>query len=160
MDRVNWEPIYVQAGTNYCIDRVLSRGATFIGRVLDDATGKPIPDARLIMVSDWSCYVGLDEEGRYKLSRINGPFEIQTQTSNHVSQVIKLGEAAEGSTVTVPDIRLKRGGWISGRVECPAELDSNAVAWIKLEFHGDLPTNSPAVIETVASAHTGGTFRT
>lgn len=68
-----------------------------------------------------------------------------------------MGGAAEDSTVSVPDIRLQRGGWISGRVERPAEVQSNASAWIKLEIQGNLPTNS--LIEDVF-ARNGDTFRT
>ncbi len=73
--------------------------------------------------------------------------------TNYVKQSIKLDEAAEDSTVTVPDIRLKRGGWISGRVERPAELVSNVFAYltrIKFEIQGSLPTNS--VIDDVFAA--------
>ena len=151
--------LLLHAGTNYIVDFVLSRGVDVKGRVLDAATGKPVSDARVMTVDYWGAYGGrTDAEGRYELPHCsNGPLQIETQTTNYVAQRIKLDAAAEGSTVLVPDFHLQRGGWISGQVERPAELDTNAVAWINLEFQGNRPSNS-LIGSYVASAD--GAFRT
>jgi hypothetical protein len=76
-----------------------------------------------------------------------------------VAQVVKLDAADEDSTVTVPDIRLKRGGRISGRAELPAGVESNFIflTKIKFELQGPLPTNS--AIDDVLT-HNDSTFRT
>jgi hypothetical protein len=147
----------VKAGSNYFIDFVLSRGATFKGRVLDDATGKPIANAILSISEGSSQNPRTDAEGRYELSHIAGKLIIDAQTTNHVMQRIYVDGAAEDSTVSVPDIRLQHGGWISGRVEPPAEVESNAFVTVSLEIQGSLPTN--ALIHDTYP-RTDGTFRT
>lgn len=148
----------VKTNSTYSLDFVLSRGATFKGRVLDDATGKPIANANLYCQPEGSSRIlHTDEKGSYELSHLAGAFIIDAHTTNHVRQRISVGETAEDSTASVPDIRLQRGGWISGRVERPAEVQSNASAWIKLEIQGNLPTNS--LIEDVF-ARNGDAFRT
>ena len=129
----------VQAGTNYSIDYVLSRGATFKGRILDDDTGRPIED---VLVNSHDHLARTDAEGRYELPHVAGYLEIVVRTTNYVTQEIYVRAAAEDSTVSIPYIRLKHGGWISGRVERPADLVSNAFAWIDLEIQGNWPTNS------------------
>ena len=151
----------VKAGTNYSINFVLSRGATFKGRVLDDATGKPIADQYISAYSSTGITPGnirTDAEGRYELPPVAGTLEIDILTANYVEHVVKLDAGAEDSTVTVPDIRLKRGGWISGRVERPAEVKSNLfIPMIKCELQGPLPTNSEINYVLI---HTDGTFHT
>jgi hypothetical protein len=150
---------FVKAGTNYSIDFVLSRGATFKGRVLDAATGKPIADQPIYAfpsTRDPLRDIRTDAEGRYELPPVAGALELDVETTNYVAQVVKLDPAAEDSTVSVSDIRLQHGGWISGRVERSAELESNAIAWVTLAFQGTLPTNS--VILDFGG--TDGTFRT
>ena len=152
--------LQVFAGTNYTVDFVLSRGATFEGRVLDDATGEPIPNANVSANSRWENRLHIDSEGRYEVPHVAGSLEIHAIPTNYVEQDVKLGAAAEDSTVTVPDIRLKHGGWISGRIERPAGVESNlflALTMIQLEFQGALPTNSAIQYVLV---HEGGTFHT
>ena len=149
---------HVDAGTNYSIDFVLSRGATFKGRVLDDATGKPIARFVLLGMDTVSHYVHTDAEGRYRLAHIDGALKIRPMTpTNYVPQMIALGAAAEDSSVSVPDIRLQHGGWISGRVERPAGVESTALARLKPVFQGRLPANS-WILDAVAGG--AGTFRT
>ena len=147
----------VEAGSNYSIDFVLSRGATFKGRVLDAATGKPIANAILFISEGSSQNPRTDAEGRYELSHIAGKLFIDAQTTNHVMQRIYVDGAAEDRTVSVPDIRLQHGGWIAGRVERLAELESNASAMVTLEIQGSLPTN---VLIREAYVRADGTFRT
>ncbi len=137
----------VKAGTNYSIDFVLSRGVTFKGRVLDDATGKPIGDQPIYAFPSTRdpSEIRTDAEGRYELPAVAGALEMDVVTTNYVAQVVNFDAADEDSIVSVPDIRLQRGGWISGRVERPAEVESNLfpiMRRIKLELQGPLPTNS------------------
>ena len=132
----------VKAGSNYSIDFVLSRGATFKGRVLDDATGKPIAQAVVYGMTARVHDIRTDAKGRYELPHITGPIKIEALTTSHVAQIVKFDAAAEDSTVSIPDIRLQHGGWISGRVERPAEVESNASATVSLEIQGGLTANS------------------
>jgi len=154
----------VKAGANYSIDFMLSRGATFKGRVLDDATGKPIADQPIYAFPSTRDPLGdirTDAEGRYELPPVAGALELDVVMTNYVAQVVKLDAAVEDSTVSVPDIRLQLGGWISGRVESPAGVAStflvSYMTGIKSELQGSLPTNS-AIIDTFIRAD--GTFRT
>ena len=101
----------------------------FKGRVLDDATGKPIERFFVYGETTHSYDVRTDAEGRYELPHVSGALEIQIwPRTNYVGQRIRMDAAAEDSTVSVPDIRLRHGGWITGRVERPADLVSNATA--------------------------------
>ena len=61
-----------------------------------------------------------------------------------------------GTNYTI-NFALSNGGWISGRVERPAELESNTYAWVNPEIQSGLPTNS-AVADV--DSGTDGTFRT
>ncbi len=102
----------VFAGTNYSVELVLSNGATYKGRVLDDVTGKLIANEHFLggyyMFQD--AYT--DAEGRYELRHYTGDAKLELLITNYVEQEIKLNPADEDSTVLVPDIRLKRA---SGR---------------------------------------------
>ncbi len=147
-----------KASSNYSIDFVLSRGATFKGRVLDAATGKPIAQAIVFGETEARLHdIRTDAEGRYELPHIAGTLRIEAQMTNRVAQSVKLDAAPEDSTVPIPDIRLQHGGWISGRVERPAEVGSNTFARVSLEIQGSLPTNS---LIHDAYARADGTFRT
>jgi hypothetical protein len=150
--------ISVKAGNNYSIDFVLSRGAKFKGRVLDAATGKPIAKAVVYGMTEVPRIYDIrtDAEGRYELPHITGALKVEALTTNHVAQIVQFDAAAEGSTVSIPDIRLQHGGWISGRVKRPAEVESNASATVSLEIQGSLPTNS-VIYDAYAGAD--GTFR-
>ena len=162
-DQDSHASLRVFAGTNYTVDFVLSRGATFEGRVLDDVTSEPIPNPWVVeRLTDFPFGNPLhtDSEGRYEVPHVAGSLEIHATPTNYVEQVVRLDAAAEDSMVTVPDIRLKHGGWISGRIERPAEVESNvfpARTMIQLEFQGALPTNS--AIQDVLLRE-GGTFHT
>ena len=158
-------PLHTFAGTNYTVDFVLSRGSIFNGRVLDDATGKPISDQPIFAFPGTKYPLGglgefrTDAEGRYELPPVAGPLELDIVTTNYVAQVVKFDVPDEGSTVSVPDIRLKRGGWISGRVERSVKEETNFMFMptIKCELQGPLPTNS-AIREVIMRKD--GTFRT
>jgi len=156
-DSYSRQLLRVEAGNNYSIDFVLSRGAKFKGLVIDDATSKPIAKAVVYGMTDRIYDIRTDTEGRYELPHIIGALKIEALTTNHVAQIIKLDAAVEDSTVSIPDIRLQHGGWISGRVERPVEVESNASGMVTLEIQGGLPANS-----VIYDAYTraDGTFRT
>ena len=146
-----------KTNTHYSIVFVLSRGATFKGRVLDDATGKPIEGAYIYASASRSYDAHTDQEGRYAFFHIADEFYIDASTTNHVMRRISLRAQDEDSTISVPDIRLRHGGWISGRVKRPAEVESNASAMVALAIQGSLPKNS--LIEE-AFTRKDDTFRT
>lgn len=160
-DLFGYQSLSIGSGTNYCVNFVLARGARFKGRVLDDATGKPIAHIYIAngmtVISSGGTYT--DTEGRYELPWIVGSLVINLEwtTNDYVHPDIEMDAADEGSTVSVPDIRLKHGGWISGRVERPAEVGGNACAWIMLEFQGSWPINT---MSNYAQPHDDGTFLT
>ena len=156
-NQYNQVGLIVMAGTNYSAELVLSNGATYKGRVLDDVTGKPVANEHFLggyyMFQD----VHTDAEGRYEWRHVKGDAQLDLLITNYVEQEIKLDAAGEDSTVLVPDIRLQPGGRISGRVQRPAGLTSNTYAWVQPELQGALATNSQILR---AYGYTNGTFRT
>jgi hypothetical protein len=149
------------AGTNYTVDFVLSNGATFKGRVLDDATGKPIADVPIhgITFSGSGAFddaTDSDAEGHYQFLHVSGSLHIRLfpETNYYVPQLIEMDEAAEDSTVSIPDVRFQRGGRLSGLIERPAEVDSYSYTAL---FQGTMPTN--CLIDD-GLIPTGGTFHT
>ena len=154
----DFQTLSIEAGTNYIIDFVLSNGATFTGRILDATTGKPIAGADVRGNTGTRFHsVRTDAEGRYEISHVTGGLKINASDPNHVTQIFKLDAAGEDSTVSVPDIRLQRGGRISGRVERPADMEDNARAFVSVEIQGRFPTNSDIC---GAYGEADGTFRT
>ena len=141
-----------------------TNGPTFKGRVLDDATGRPVAGVRILYMFVHECdgecagdrgYVTrTDAEGRYEGVYEppggvgTGHYVIETQATNYVWQVFNVDRADIGKMATIPDIRLRRGGWISGQVERPAEAkaDDSALrfvsALVKLESQGPLPEHT------------------
>jgi hypothetical protein len=148
---------FVIAGTNYRVELVMSNGATYKGRVLDDVTGKPIANEHFLGGNYMWQDVHTDAEGRYEWRHVTGDARLDVRTTNYLEQEIKLDAADEDSTVLVPDIRLQPGGRISGRVERPAGLTSNTYAWVQPVMLGALVTN-PQIKR--AFGYTNGTFRT
>ena len=137
-----------------------TNGPTFKGRVLDDATGKPIADVPIHYafvfdrVGDHSVPgvrgsdTRTDAEGRYE-GRYEPPggagtghYSIETRATNYVWQVFNVDKADIGKMASLPDTRLRRGGWISGRVERPAEVAPDAPAFVMLNSEGPLPEHS------------------
>ena len=150
--RPGLQTVSVREGANYFIDFMLSNGVSFKGRVLDDATGKPIASAIVQAAtgpqhSFWDFYTVTDEAGNYEfshieLSRIAGKLYIEAKTNNTFGVSITPTAAQEGNTITIPDIRLQPGGWISGRVELTTESGSNADILVAItpKIQGDWPT--------------------
>ena len=138
-------------GTNYTVDVVLSRGATLKGRVLDAATGKPIANIDLRCKAEGPNFVSItDAQGHYEFFHIVGAPNIQAiESSNYLGEIVKVDAAAEGDTISVPDIRLQPGGKISGWVARPTGLPTNyPFAWVRPEIQGSLSNNLRAVVSS------------
>lgn len=129
------------AGRELPITITLSRGATVTGRVLRDDTGLPVARARLRGLNRDGT---TDEQGRFTLTHVGwtlrvdlpqgrpdwlpaaGPMKVSlTATDNRdpdlvpfVSDAVQL---TEGQSLTLPDIRLLRGGWVVGHVVRPED---------------------------------------
>jgi len=148
---------------------------TFKGRVLDDATGKPVADVPIRYhifyerVGDHSVpgvgmnYTRTDAEGRYEgryepmTSSLNAYYAIVIEPTNYAWQVFKVDRADIGKMASIPDARLLRGGWISGRLERPAEAKAGDSAYVGLESQGPLPDHS---LLPLVEADRDGKFRT
>ena len=160
-------------------------GVTVKGRVLDDATGKPIADAR-IDIADFELTNGTtlksymfdaatgrlagptppehghrynirtDAEGRYGLSDTTGHVIIGIHTTNLVAQSFIMDATKEASLVFIPDIRLQHGGWISGRVE-PADTARGVYSFVTLMREGD---SRDLPTDRPYRCNLDGTFRT
>ena len=168
-----------------------TNGATFKGRVLDDATGKPIAGVPVDIIIDnlgdrakGDAYVKTiqsDAEGRFEISNVVGSLKILREpgtgpvnytswplrdvtvperpwlrTNDYVTPGIKVNAAAGDSTVIIPDIRLQRGGWISGLVGLP-ERDLNWALGVTVVKEDNL-SNDP--VRFGIFCNTNGTFRT
>ena len=152
-----------------------TNGPTFKGRVLDDATGKPIADVPIhyafVFDRDGDHSVPgvrgsdtrTDAEGRYE-GRYeppggagNGHYSIETRANNYVWQAFNVDKADIGKMASIPDTRLQHGGWISGRAEHPAEAVPDDRAFVKLESQGPLPDHSQLPL---VEADRDGKFRT
>lgn len=151
------QEVLVKQGASYLVNIVLSRGATFRGRVVEDTTSKPI--AGVTLHSEHYDYplVQTSREGSFEFSHIAADMQFEVCKSNFVAQIIHVNATTENSITHIPDIRLQRGGWISGHVERPKEMADKIYASVSLEFQGSLPTN--VRVEKVYPT-TNGTFRT
>ena len=131
---------------------------TFKGRVLDDDTGQPVAGVRIIYgfvhkcdgecAGDRAYVTRTDAEGRYEGvfeplgSAADGHYAIRIEPTNYVRQVFNVDKADIGKMETIPDTRLRRGGWISGRAERPGEFTTNALAFINLTNESLLPEHT------------------
>jgi len=90
---------------------------------------------------DFSDYT--DVAGRYIIERLApGEVEVLVWSEEYVPGRSESVELKGGQTVTVPDIRLRRGGWVSGYVVAPD--DAHYHKWhltgqVSPRFEGELP---------------------
>jgi 5-hydroxyisourate hydrolase-like protein (transthyretin family) len=148
-----------------------TNGPTFKGRVLDDATGKPVAD---VPIRYWFEYESIgtghgfyetrtDAEGRYegryepKGGTGAGHYTMEIQPTNYAWQVFKVDRADTAKMASIPDARLLRGGWISGLAKHPAEVAPNDYPYIRLYGQGPLPEHT---LLPVVEAGRDGKFRT
>ena len=139
----------IRAGETARVAFRLLRGAVASGRVVDDNTGGPIAGVKVIDALGERCVATTDRDGRFTVKGLavgNDPeqsFEVGVITKGdvYVSRESEPVLAGEGQSVAVPDIRLRRGGWISGTVVPPLkELWSARLAGdISARLQGPLP---------------------
>jgi protocatechuate 3,4-dioxygenase beta subunit len=125
---------------------------TITGRVVADATGEPIPNARVsVTPADVGSPVALaDRDGQFTLAAPSGPYRVAASKSGYAP-----AEAPAPAPGTRVELRLHRGAVVSGRV---VDEFGEAVALlpVMVEAITDPPTDGP-----VARAQTNdrGEFR-
>ena len=102
------------------IDFALRRGATISGRVIDDETGSPISDMEV-----WADAEGrggsvswgrTGPDGTYVLRGLpTGVMEVGVRGRDYIEERVRIIKV-ETQVATASDIRMRRGGTISGRV--------------------------------------------
>ena len=112
-------------------------------------TGRPRPELLSI----------LGKSGDWTSTNVPpGLYVVYLESTNYIEDSDSHGVLdVEAGTNYAINFVLSNGGWISGRVERPADLVSNATAWVNPEPQSGLPTNS--AFADVRSG-TDGTFRT
>jgi hypothetical protein len=126
-------------GPELLVPITLSRGGTVSGRVLRDHTGAPLAGAT---VSCASRRATTDDEGRFRLTHVGSGTRIAWTQEGRLTltpleparvRVVVMGDQApdliffigedfdlaEGQSLTLPDIRMLRGGWVVGHVARP-----------------------------------------
>ncbi len=132
--RVNPYPVHITGGGNYSVAFRLFRGVNLRGRVVDADSGTPLAGARL--EAD-KLEATTDGQGNFEIRRASpGTDSISAQATNYVTQRTELAGTTEGAAVTVPDIRLHHGGWISGRVVLPAGAPKGTIAGVMPAIEG------------------------
>lgn len=146
------QPVEVRAGEEKLLTFTLLRGGTVSGRVLDIDSGKAIPG--VIVTARQPAQLGLptdaaspwcditDAEGRYTLRHVR-PGEVApvAQAEGYAPMRSERVQVEDEGAVTAPDIRLRRGGWISGHVVRPEDVPQGHQLWgrVKPRFEGEHP---------------------
>jgi serine/threonine protein kinase/protocatechuate 3,4-dioxygenase beta subunit len=101
------------------IDFALERGTSASGRVIDDETGLPIPNIELSarpLDGDDVSWSRTDADGNYTLRALPvGLVEIRTRGQEYIRERLKV-MTVDSQVAAVPDLRLRLGATISGRV--------------------------------------------
>jgi len=112
--------VTLAAGENPELQFTLLRGGTVTGRLVDADTGKPIEGARLGPGSARS-----DADGRYVIQHFppteDRPARVRAGAEGYITQYGPGIHVEDEQTTQVPDIALRRGGWIVGQVTIPEE---------------------------------------
>lgn len=142
--------IELTAGEEKLVTLTLLRGGSVSGRVVYADTAKPASDNSVITVGlGGKRRSTTDAEGHYIVRHVApGRNRISVQAEGYVCGRSEEVAVKDEATVVAPDIELRRGGWISGRVVGPkdAPLDGTLRASLEPHFHGEPP--SDAVIAT------------
>ena len=156
------EPISNQSVS---VSFTLRLGATVMGRVLDAETGKPVPGASIFGSGYHEAGEVNGADGRFTIQHLatnealsfsiapnpryvwhtNGTARVALPESDYVQQNIRPAGLAEGMTTTLPDVKLRHGGWISGRMTLPADAPSGVRPVLQApKIEGDsVPTDYP-----------------
>ncbi len=110
----------VSSNGSLSVSFALSLWATATGRVLDAETGLPIEGTKVDGGYDRA---QTDARGNFKLKCVGADSWVYVGDSskNYVTQVFHVTGVAEGTNIVLPDARLRKGGWISGRAVPPAD---------------------------------------
>ncbi len=142
--------IELTAGEEKLVALTLLRGGSVSGRVVYADTAKPASGNSVITVGLGAKRRSTtDAEGHYIVRHVApGRNRISAQAEGYVCGRSEEVEVKDEATVVAPDIQLRRGGWISGRVVRPKDAPSDGTlrASIEPHFHGEPP--SDAVIAT------------
>ena len=98
---------------------VLSPPAIIEGRVIDQVSGEPVPNARVcaqgVTRLDWS-ETRADHAGRYRLLTLADQFNIWAEADTHLPSLVEKAAAESGKTVKDFDIRVQHSGFVVGTV--------------------------------------------
>jgi hypothetical protein len=157
---INTKHLRVMSNGNLSVSFALPLWSTATGRVLDAETGLPIEGAKVNGNYD---RVRTDARGSFKL-RISTNFMVSVGDSskNYVTQMFHASGVAEGTNIVLPDARLNKGGWISGRAvptkDSPTKQPRAEIRRADLRFVG-LPSPWIAQAPDYVYADSNGVFQ-
>lgn len=135
------QPVEVKPGEEKVLRFTLLRGGSVSGRVVYADTGQP---ASGVWVGQPSrrCWSTTDSEGRYTVRHLApGHAMLVARAEDYVPGRGEEVDVEDEATVVAPDIRLRRGGWISGRVVRPPDAPpgERLDGGVKPRFEGERP---------------------
>jgi hypothetical protein len=113
--------VQIGAGENRSLELVVKRGGTVKGRVVRAEDGQPVAGAAVSCWPRWDPN-DTDAEGRYTLWAVAPDAQVVVQTDGFAPVITAAGKVREGEEAKAGDIKLERGGWISGRVDARGTL--------------------------------------
>ena len=104
----------------------LSEPAVITGHVIDDVSGKPLPNvivsAQGVAESGWG-QVRTDDQGRYKLLMTPDRYNIWSEMDDRIAIAADFVRAVPGETTSDADIHMVRGGIVHGFVVDPSAVE-------------------------------------
>lgn len=101
------------------VNVTLQPPATVEGRVIDAVTQRPaanvVVSAQGVARSAWY-QMRTDQNGRYRLRMTKDHYNIWAEAEDRIAIAAKAIEAEPGKTVSIPEIPLVQGGFVTGRV--------------------------------------------
>lgn len=152
------------------INVTLQPAAIIEGRVLDELTGKPAPNALVCLQGTHSSKVPgyhqtrTDRAGKYRVpSLLTGSYNIWADAPERACAAIDSFAVTAGKTHTAPDLKLIEGGWIEGRLidaetEKPISSDPQSQRQLAVAFSGPSHPKSGAACGS-SEVDDRGTFR-
>lgn len=143
MEKTCWQVLDVKAGDALEFDVTLHHGATVSGRVVQDDDQRPVAGAQ---VRGGVRGAMTDAEGRYVLAHVRtDDAELGVRDERYVAQALSLGNLHEDQQFVAPDIRLQRGGFISGSI--PRQPEMTPDLWWFGYVRPDLPEPQRSMYE-------------
>ena len=123
MEKCCWTVLDIKAGDDLKIDLPVHEGATVSGRVVRAEDGQPVEGVSVLGTARPAT---TDKNGRYVLQRVpTDQPKAMVRDENHVAQIVEFAGVKDGEALTAPDIKLQRGGLISGRVPLQPGMPSD-----------------------------------